>query len=205
MSSTNRGAQRREADYYPTPAWCVHRLLDAVSLPGGVWLEPCAGEGHIIRAVNTHRAHPPRWIAVELREECSPALDALDCLTITADINRPRTRAILNIRQLDAIITNPPFKGSEEIVRNLLTIAELHGAALIVLQRLSFICSVRRGWHSGQMPDIYVLPNRPSFTGGETDSCDYAWFVWPPGKYHRTAGRIQRLALTDASERRGAP
>lgn len=27
-------------------------------------------------------------------------------------------------------------------------------------------------------PDIYVLPNRPSFSGKGTDSIEYAWFVW---------------------------
>jgi hypothetical protein len=30
------------------------------------------------------------------------------------------------------------------------------------------------------MPDIYVLPNRPDFSGGGGDSCEYAWFVWSP-------------------------
>ena len=45
MSATNRGAVRNEHDFYPTPAWCVHRLLEAVPLPAGRWLEPCVGDG----------------------------------------------------------------------------------------------------------------------------------------------------------------
>ena len=32
MSSTNRGGQRSEADFYPTPAWLVDRLLEAGDL-----------------------------------------------------------------------------------------------------------------------------------------------------------------------------
>ena len=30
--------EERGCDYYPTPAWCVRRLLEAVDLPGGRWL-----------------------------------------------------------------------------------------------------------------------------------------------------------------------
>jgi hypothetical protein len=44
MSSTNRGAAREPADNYPTPSWCVRRLLEAVELPPGRWLEPACGE-----------------------------------------------------------------------------------------------------------------------------------------------------------------
>ena len=33
-------------------------------------------------------------------------------------------------------------------------------------------------------PDLYVLPNRPSFTkNGNTDSIEYAWFVWGHDRY----------------------
>ena len=36
---------------YPTPRWCVDRLLERVDLPGGEWLEPCAGHGAIVRRI----------------------------------------------------------------------------------------------------------------------------------------------------------
>jgi len=67
MSATGRGRERDEHDFYETPAWCVHRLLEAVpQLPGGAWLEPCAGKGAIIRAVNEVRKDPIHWTAVEI-------------------------------------------------------------------------------------------------------------------------------------------
>jgi len=56
VSSTNRGNGKRSAtDFYPTPPWCVHRLLDRLALPGGRWFEPRAGQGAIISAVNGAR------------------------------------------------------------------------------------------------------------------------------------------------------
>ena len=48
---------RRDRDYYPTPSWCVRALLETVDLPTGTWLEPTAGDGAIIRAVDEYRHH----------------------------------------------------------------------------------------------------------------------------------------------------
>jgi hypothetical protein len=54
------------------------------------------------------------------------------------------------------------------------------------------------------MPDIYVIPNRPSFTGGKTDSIEYAWFVW--SKYNdygkNSSGKIVILETTPANIRK---
>jgi hypothetical protein len=52
-------------------------------------------------------------------------------------------------------------------------------------------------------PDVYVLPNRPSFTGGSTDSIEYAWFVWRTRAAR--SGTIRVLAETGREERIGAP
>lgn len=64
MSATGRSDVRRLDDFYATPAWCVRRLLEGVNPPGGLWLEPCAGDGAIIRAVEEMRADV-KWHAVE--------------------------------------------------------------------------------------------------------------------------------------------
>lgn len=36
MSATNRGAQRRASDFYPTPETAIEALLDNFPLGGGV-------------------------------------------------------------------------------------------------------------------------------------------------------------------------
>jgi hypothetical protein len=48
MSSTGRSAVRREADYYPTPSWVTRAILQHLPIAGSV-LEPCAGDGAIVR------------------------------------------------------------------------------------------------------------------------------------------------------------
>ena len=44
------GYARREADFYPTPAWVTKALLKHVKLRGPVW-EPCCGDGAIARTL----------------------------------------------------------------------------------------------------------------------------------------------------------
>jgi hypothetical protein len=58
-------------------------------------------------------------------------------------------------------------------------------------------------------PDVFVLPNRPSFRPSKrgiftTDSIEYAWFMWgeEPGRY-RSEGRMSVLNTTPKEERRG--
>lgn len=43
----------------------------------------------------------------------------------------------------------------------------------------------RADFHRRHPSDVFVLPRRPSFTGGGTDATEYAWFVWGPGRGNR--------------------
>lgn len=53
MSSTNRGAKRVKNDFYETPSWCVEAI--APHLPKYLTvLDPCAGQGAILRAFERH-------------------------------------------------------------------------------------------------------------------------------------------------------
>lgn len=211
MSATGRGAQRREADYYPTPAWCVHRFLEACELPDGSWLEPSAGDGQIIRAVDAHvpsnRSEPirmpilsrPRWSAVEIRPECQPYLDAVADEVEIGDFLRGA-----GPRSADVVIGNPPFALAMEFIQESIWRAR-HVAFLL---RLNFLGSAGRApFHHKHPVDVYVLPNRPSFSGHGTDSIEYAWFHWD--RERTREGRIRVLALTPDSEKRrgfaGAP
>lgn len=191
MSSTGRVADREEHDTYPTPRWCVRRLLEVlVDLPMGAWGEPCVGDGAIVRAVEEHfTGTKPPWFARQDIRNTSAADHVGDFLT---DANPA-------FADCSVIITNPPFSLAREFIHQ--ARAEAPRAMLVFLLRLNFLGSAdRHGWLSRDMPDIYQLPNRPSFVNGKTDSVEYGWFVWGPEP--KVEGRIRLLGLTSIEERR---
>lgn len=185
MSSANRGAKRQEADFYGTPAWCTHSAVQNITLPGGTWLEPCAGNGAIIRAVKGIR-EDIHWTAFELREECrellipeAPVVDIGDFLKMPMGIH------------YDVILTNPPYSIAQEFVEEALRRAD----HVVMLLRLNFLGSKKRSaFFRKNAPDVYVLPKRPSFINGRTDSTEYAWFHWQSG-VERTSGKLEVLPL----------
>ena len=194
MSATNRGAKRAEADFYPTPAWCVHRLLEAVSFPGGQWLEPAAGDGAIIKAVSQKR-RDVHWDACDIRPEAKPLLEALEPTSLTIGDARG-----LMVRTRRAVcITNPPYSLAQDFIE--LGLRTAYRVALLL--RLNYLGSAERSeFLRANTPSIYVLPNRPSFTGGKTDACEYAWFVWYNGMAHPDEHpTVQILDLTPKKER----
>jgi hypothetical protein len=202
MSSTNRGGKRSPADNYPTPSFCVHRLLERVELPGGLWYEPCAGEGAIIEAVNQVR-DDVEWRATELRENGHEELvrrhgrlpgfrancgDALDPYPF--DRSDP----------VKVVITNPPFSIAFELLNH--EMREHPDAMIALLLRINFWGSKKRQPFFEKFPaDTFILPNRPSFRGaGTTDSIEYAWFIWPGQPRMREFGKVAVLALTARDE-----
>ena len=207
MSSTNRGSVRPEHDVYPTPGWCVRRLLERVSLPSGLWFEPCAGEGAIIDAANEWIASDAisevpgsliRWESMDIRPECYEPLRVFgrshcgDFLKFTP------------VPRCEVVITNPPFSIAQQVIEQSLQIADV----VVMLLRLNWLgTEVRHPFVSEFMPDVHVLPNRPKFDLMKrgTDSIEYAWFVWRrTGRLgaRRTRGLIEMLALTPRGERK---
>lgn len=178
MSATGRGAERSPADYYPTPAWCVLRLLEHVGLPGWDWLEPAAGEGHIIRAVESVLPNTA-WSAIELREECGAPLRSMGLNTTPGGLvigDFLSMKPVMRKHGYDLALSNPPFSLAQEFVEQGLRFAD----EVIYLLRLSFLESQKRQAFFARVgvPDVFVLPERPSFTGEGTDSCAYAWMRW---------------------------
>lgn len=184
---TGEQAEAPEHEFYPTPAWCVTRLLQHVELPGGHWLEPSAGDGAIIRAVNSVRDEV--WFdAIELRPEAAGILSALvgaDQFD-TADF----LRGWFGWGYEYAVaLGNPPFSLAAPFVLKALE----HAEQVVMLLRLNFLGSSndrRHLFEQAGMPDVYVLPERPSFTGGGTDACEYAWMRWIRGGAQRGEMRI---------------
>ena len=190
MSSTKRGGKRCEADYYVTPPWCVQAVLpylvkDVIECPNQLWLEPCAGNGQIIKAVNSMMGDwQPSWGIVELREEEQKSLVELD-LDAQSSIFCPQDFLTWEPdHDYDIGFTNVPFSLSTQFVEKAMTCCEY----FITLQRLNWFGSQkRRSFWKEHPANAYILDKRICFTGdGQTDSIEYAWFVFGPecgGKY----------------------
>ncbi len=175
---------RRENDNYQTPEWAVNALLENHRLPFpiGRVLEPCAGSGAIIEAfVDRWRGSgviPYRFTAVEadpkaeeeLRFSGASKLCIADFLTWEPD------------EEYSLIITNPPYSLAQQILERALEIArrQTKPAEVIMLLRLGFLQAQERHefWQKNPVNHLYILSARPSFTGGGTDNCGYAWFVF---------------------------
>lgn len=183
MSATNRGNDRAEADFYPTPAYAVHALLDRIGseLYAQKWLEPAAGEGNIIAAFDTHFGQQKingsflhnfghSFSAVELREECRTSLEHYTEEVIITDF----LKADFGDRRWEGIITNPPFTTAEQFIYRAKTLAPI----VIMLQRIGFLGTVERRsfWRHVGIPAAYVITPRPF-----PDATEYAWFVWGLG------------------------
>ena len=181
MSSAGRGAERQPDDAYYTPAWATHAILRRLDLPlRGVWVDPCAGSGAIIRAARERSPHNTLvdWHVAELREECRADLEALDLEPTIGDALDPDH--VVNpwtggYGSPVVCLTNPPYKFALEFVKRSLIECE----HTVMLLRLAFLESQKRAtWLRSNKPDVYVLPKRPSFVHGRTDSAAYAWMHW---------------------------
>ena len=216
MSSKHGPAQIPD-EHYPTPAWLVDRLLEAVDLPGGHWLEPSAGDGAIIRAVNARR-QDVQWTAVELRPMRSELLcAAVDATGKTpaeaykpAIVHSPQDfltwkpntdRVVMNDeRSFSVCLMNPPYSLAAEFIERALYMADVVAAPL----RLNFLGSEARAqWfeYVVGMPDVYVSPNRPDFSGQGGDSCEYAWMVWTAARKFDVPASVRLLATTPRAVR----
>lgn len=177
-------------EFFETPAWCVDRLLKHRGLPAGAWLEPSAGNGAIIRAINTRRAGIA-WTAVELREEAAPCFRTLAVELHVTDFLRWNPQG----RRFVVTIGNPPFSLAAQMISHALTFS----SRVVFLLRQSFLESEERipFFRRVGVPDVMVLPDRPSFTGSGTDSASYAWMEFRPEWAGRDTGSLKYLPPDD--------
>lgn len=167
-------------DFYETPERVVNGLIDTGffdSIDIRNVLEPCAGNGAIIRAVR--KCYPGLKItAVEIQECFSESLGSLGIEVIIDDFLKRETGQIY-----DSIIANPPFSQAQEFIHYCFACLRDQGRMAFLL-RLPFIASVKRYelFDLIHPSFVHVLSQRPKFGGNNIDSCDYAWVVWEKGK-----------------------
>lgn len=146
------------ADFYPTPLSAFEPLIPHLPKDALIW-EPACGDGRLIR-----------WM-----RKANLQADGTDIHAgLQFDFLHDFTRR-------ECIVTNPPFSLAQEFVEHAIEFAD----EVFMLLRLNFLGSQKRRdwWRECEPSALFVLSDRPDFTGDGGDSCEYAWFFW--GERHR--------------------
>lgn len=176
ISATNRGSKRIESDTYYTPIPVITNFLQYnYNLKSGTILEPTAGNGNIIKVIRDLYGHSNHISAVEIRKEEKNNL-------ILNGASKVYIEDFLNFKptiEYTTIISNPPYSLAQEIIEKCFEIAT-EKTEIIMLLRTAFLESKRRYnfWQKHPLNGLYVLSQRPSFTGKGTDATAYGWFIW---------------------------
>ena len=169
MSATGRSNVRDPDDNYATPPWVTQLLLPYLALPPGIRvLDPCCGEGAILRMLPAG----VQSIGIELDAGRAATARAAGFSVITRDAltAEPWPTA-------DLVITNPPYRQALEFVERALV--EIGAGTVVMLLRLNWLGSqARADFHRQHPSDVCVLSKRPSFAHGRTDATEYAWLLW---------------------------
>jgi len=197
-SPRKQSKQRHARDFYSTPAWCTHRLWDAIGSPVNIdrmahILEPCVGTAAIPLATSEwmNQNPPPEkwsrdrwssfpravgWTMCDLETDVPGACIGDFLFGLNGQGSLIDQLAIPQLARFDAVITNPPFSRAMDFVRRSLE----HAPIVIMLLRMGWLGSDERAaWLRERTPSVYMLPDRPSFTAdGATDSDYYAWMAW---------------------------
>lgn len=171
MTATEIASKRRPLDAYMTPDDLAEALVGLLPIgPHHAVLEPHAGGGAFVRALTVRARHV---LAVDIDPDAAVPLHHVgDFLAYEPNL------------ALDYVVGNPPFRGFELHVEHALTLAP----NVAFLLRLAVMESRGRVdlWRRWPLRKVWVLAERPSFTGGGTDSAAYGWFWFQRG-YRGTA------------------
>ncbi len=151
-------------DFYPTPGWATHALVDNESFEGSIW-EPACGDGTMVRV---------------LRETGNP-VDASDLFD--RGYGKIGVDFLKSSRSVENIVTNPPYNSAEGFVD-----AGLRQATrkVCLLLRLAFLEGANRQrtiFRKNPPARVWAFSERITFypagavrKGSGTTA--YAWFVW---------------------------
>lgn len=169
-------ARRIPLDAYYSSDDVAALCVSTLDLSGATRIvEPSVGGGAFVRAIRTVW---PGWVyGVDINHD-APGLDLCPSQMRGWDfLDVGKSGDFLDLPNgADWVIGNPPYSHAEPHVRHALTLAP----RCAFLLRLAFLESTKRVafWRDHQPARVYVLAQRPSFTGGGTDSAAYGWFVW---------------------------
>ena len=154
-------------DAYYTPRKLASFLVGLLPIqPHDLILEPSAGGGAFVAALVQKSS---QVVAIDLNPD-APALEMVG--SAVCDFLE-----VLPPNPPDWIIGNPPYFNALDHVKHAIDCSDRHVCFLL---RLSFLESKRRVdfWKRNPCRKVFVLAERPSFTGMGTDSSAYGFFWW---------------------------
>lgn len=154
-------------DFFPTPAWATHALIDNEEFVGTIW-EPACGNGAM-----------------------SDVLETTGNKVTSSDLydrgyGEGNHDFLKSWRRAPNIVTNPPYNAAEGFVREGLERAD-HKFALLL--RLAFLEGANRQrtiFTDAPPSRVWVFSERITFYPAGavqkgTGTTAYAWFVWDKG------------------------
>jgi predicted RNA methylase len=168
-------ADRIPLDAYFTPDPLAVALVSLLDIRNGdMVIEPSCGGGAFVRAI--HAAAPSAHVlGIDINPD-APGLVAADSSMVG---DWPALAPSLEVATW--VVGNPPYGAAASHIAAALD-AGLNVAMLLRLAMLEG--GARFAWWrecaAPRLHTVYALAERPSFTGGGTDSAAYGWFVWGP-------------------------
>lgn len=159
-----RSADLDGPDFFPTPPWATHALIENERFDGDIW-ECACGNGAMSRVL-------------ESNGNCVRSSDLYDRGFGESGIDFTSTKD-----RSDNIITNPPYNSAEAFVRNGVQRAENKFALLL---RLAFLEGANRAntiFRDCAPSRVWVFSERITFymhgaTKKGSGTTAYAWFIW---------------------------
>ena len=151
-------------DFFPTPAWATHALINNEEFTGEIW-EPACGDGSMARVLET-----------------------TGCPVVASDLfDRGYGRSGLDFLRTtsmsDNIVTNPPYNAAEGFVQSGIEHARRKFALLLRLAFLEGKNRQRTIFAEHPPARVWVFSERITlYPKGKvqrgTGTTAYAWFVW---------------------------
>ena len=151
-------------DFFPTPAWATHALIDNEAFKGDIWESAC-GNG----AMSDVLERTGQTVASSDLYDRGYGEAGVDFLEAN--------------RRVDNIVTNPPYNAAEGFVRSGLQSARRKFALLLRLAFLEGANRQRSIFTDAPPSRVWVFSERITFYPAGavqqgTGTTAYAWFVW---------------------------
>ncbi len=190
MSATGRGKPRDLLDRYYTPGPLAESLTSLLPIRASDRVvEPSCGGGAFARAL---LRRTPRVHVFDLDPGARGL--RLSPFSVCGDFLRQPEPAT----GFDWCVGNPPSQHAERHVHHALRFVR-EGGSVAFLLRLAFLEGQKRigFWRRHPARRVFVLAERPSFSGGGTDNAAYGFFVWQKGWQGESALRVVSWRTTE--------